>query len=107
MTFVGSNLASGPVAWLLLGMSNTTWNGTPLPLPLDGLGLTGCALQTSVEASPSRAVSATATAAWDLALPAGAPFLGMAIFGEILAIELGANSANLVACRPLAVTTGW
>ena len=107
MRVVGSNLVPAPVAWLLLGTSDTTWNGTPLPLPLDALGLVGCTLQTSVEASPGSAVSASGGATWDLALPAGAAFLGVSVYGQILAIELGANPANLVTSRPLHVTTGW
>ncbi|MFY9345914.1 MAG: hypothetical protein WAT39_25705 [Planctomycetota bacterium] len=108
MTFLGSNLASGqPLAWLLLGLSNVTWSGTPLPLPLDGLGMTGCALQTSVEVSPMAAVSASGTAAWDLALPGNPQLLGSSLFGQILGIAAGINPAGLVTSRPLAVTTGW
>lgn len=107
MRFVAGNLTPGqPFAWLLLGVSTTTWNGTPLPLPLDGLGMTGCALQTSVEASPV-ATATAGTAQWPLDLPGNPQLLGFQLFAQALAPAPGANTAGLVLSRPLAVTTGW
>lgn len=44
-----SNAPPAGYAALALGLSRTQWNGTPLPLPLDPLGLPGCSLFTSVE----------------------------------------------------------
>jgi hypothetical protein len=34
---------------LLLGLSTTSWLGTPLPLALDPIGLPGCSLRTAVD----------------------------------------------------------
>ncbi|HEX6812999.1 MAG TPA: hypothetical protein VF384_15345 [Planctomycetota bacterium] len=107
MTFVGTNLQPAqPFAWLLLGVSSTAWAGVPLPLPLDAIGMAGCALQTSVEASPLASVTA-GTALWDLALPGHPQFLGASLFAQILGIDPGVTPAGLVVSRPLAVTTGW
>jgi len=107
MTFVGSNIASAsPFAMLLLGVSNANWLGVPLPLALDGLGMTGCALQTSLELTPVAAVSAGA-ASWDLALPPDPQIVGASLFGQVLAADPGVNPAGLVVSRPVAVTTGW
>jgi hypothetical protein len=107
MTFVGTNIASAsPFAMLLLGVSNANWLGVPLPLALDGLGMTGCALQTSLELTPVAAVSAGA-ASWDLALPPDPQLVGASLFGQVLAADPGVNPAGLVVSRPVAVTTGW
>ena len=44
-----SNLAPFTVGILLFGISDTTWNGTPLPLDLSFLGMKGCNLLVSWE----------------------------------------------------------
>ena len=108
MTFRGSNLWNGaPVAWLLLGLSSQTHAGVPLPIALDGLGMTGCALQTSIEIAPLANVSASGDASWPLPLAGNPQLLGVAIFGQVLSAEAGANAAGLVTSRPIVVTTGW
>jgi FG-GAP-like repeat len=51
-TGVRVHLSSGPssgLAVLLFGLSSAQFGGVPLPLPLDGLGLPGCELRTSIE----------------------------------------------------------
>jgi hypothetical protein len=107
MQFVAGSLPAGqPFSWLLLGVSNTAWNGTPLPLPLDAIGMTGCALQASVEASPTAPVTGT-TAQWPLPLPANPLLLGFAVYAQAMALAPGANAAGLTLSRPLAVTVGW
>lgn len=108
MRFLGTNLWTGaPVAWLLLGTSSQAWAGGSLPFPLDGLGMIGCALQTSVESSPSAAISGSGQAQWSLALPPSPLLLGVSLFGQLLAAAPGVNPAGLAVSRPLAVTTGW
>ncbi len=108
MTFVGANLLTGqPGALLAVGLSNQNWAGGPLPLPLDAIGMPGCALQTSLELILSSGVSGVGGASWDLALPANAQFLGVQVFAQMIAAEPAANTAGLVVSRPLAVTLGW
>lgn len=46
-----SEAPPGASAALLLGVSDTSWAGQPLPWSLDNFGLPGCSLQTSVEAT--------------------------------------------------------
>jgi hypothetical protein len=58
-----SDAPPGVGAWLFLGLSNTTWNGVPLPYDLSFLGLpAGCALHTSIDAF---AVRTTGTSGLD------------------------------------------
>lgn len=46
---LASDLAPGSTCVLLLGRSNTSWNGRPLPLDLGAYGWPGCALFTSID----------------------------------------------------------
>ncbi|MBK9388050.1 MAG: hypothetical protein IPN34_24800 [Planctomycetes bacterium] len=106
--FLGSSLRVGtPGAWLMLGLSNSSWGGIPLPLPLDPLGLTGCELGTSIELSLSAPVDGAGGSRWDLALPADALLLGAAFYGQILGMDPGTNAAGLVTSRSLALTIGY
>ena len=71
------------MAFLLIGISSSTWNGAPLPLPLSGepFGLAGCSLYTSIEVAAAVHTGTTGNNAGyafvDLPLPiaAGAPQL--------------------------------
>jgi hypothetical protein len=54
-----SQAPPGVSTCFVLGLSDTTWNGTPLPFDLSFLGLPGCALYTSVEAFAARVTGTT------------------------------------------------
>lgn len=45
-----SNLGSAQTVVVVLGLSDTLWNGLPLPLDLGGVGLPGCGLLASADA---------------------------------------------------------
>lgn len=45
-----SNLGTAQSVVVVLGLSNTSWNGLPLPLDLTGIGLPGCGLLASADA---------------------------------------------------------
>ncbi|MCA8953038.1 MAG: hypothetical protein KDE27_26235 [Planctomycetes bacterium] len=108
MTLVASGLQLGqPGAWIAIGLSDTVWAGGALPFPLDGFGMTGCALQTSIEVALLAAVSGGGEARWDLALPGNPGLLGLPLFAQALASEPGTNPAGLVTTRPVALTLGW
>jgi hypothetical protein len=108
MAFDASALRTGqPLVGLAVGLSDQVWSGGPLPFALDALGMTGCALQTSVELLLLVPVTAAGTAQWNVALPANAQLLSVRLFGQVLAADPGANAAGLVVSRPVAVTTGW
>jgi hypothetical protein len=108
MTFRGASLRTGqPGAWLAVGLSDQVWAGGPLPFPLDAIGMTGCALQTSIELALLSGVSGAGEAQWGLGLPADPQLLGMRIYAQILASDPGVNAAGLVISRPLAATVGY
>lgn len=108
MSFVAAGLQPGqPGAWLAAGLSDTAWSGGTLPQPLDGFGMTGCALQTSLEVSLLAPVSGAGEAQWNLPLPGDPGLLGLPLFAQCLAAEPGANPAGLVVTRPLQLTLGW
>jgi hypothetical protein len=82
----GVVLTGGPAgqpASLLLGTSGTHWEGLVLPLPLDELGLTGCALRVSPDWALSTVrVRPNGTAHQALPLPADPAFTGLTLFGQ-------------------------
>jgi hypothetical protein len=92
---------------LLLGLSNASWNGIALPLPLDALGMSNCSLLVSVELSLPSGISGTGTAAWSLPLPDNRFLLGGHVFTQLLMPDPGVNAAGLVTSRGVDVTLGW
>lgn len=54
LTLMVAGLGAAPsFGWFLLGHSNATWNGVPLPAPLDAIGVEGCLLRTAIDFSDS------------------------------------------------------
>lgn len=108
LTLTATGLLAGqPGAWVALGLSDTAWSGGALPYPLDGFGMTGCTLQTSVEATLMAPVSGAGEAQWSLPMPAAPNLLGLPLFAQAFGAEPGANPAGFVTSRPLAMTLGW
>jgi hypothetical protein len=75
---------SGVNAALYVGLSNTDWNGVPLPYDLAFLGLPGCALHTSVDAL---ALRVTGTSGLDagyasVALPFDLSMTGVRVYAQ-------------------------
>jgi hypothetical protein len=93
-----SGAEPGGSAVLLLGLSRThLGDGTPLPLPLDALGFSGCALQTSVELLAAVPVGSAGLArgytSSDLNLPLALPGRErFALHGQWLAVGSGAQA---------------
>jgi hypothetical protein len=54
-----SRVRPGVDALLLLGTSNSSWQGAPLPLDLAPFGMPGCLLRTSIEAQLAFRASGT------------------------------------------------
>jgi photosystem II stability/assembly factor-like uncharacterized protein len=108
MRLVGSGIGAGqPFAWLLLGLSDQRWNGTPLPLSLASIGMDGCQLLVSVEASATAAIAAGGTATWSIPLPDDRVLLGAHLYFQVLAPDPGANPAGLGVSNALRATLGW
>lgn len=75
----------------LLGFSNTTLNGVPLPVALDALRLYGCFAYMSKDLNFTLPAvnNVTRTVEWNLPLPNDTAFLGVHIYMQGLALEFG------------------
>ncbi|MGE3174685.1 MAG: trypsin-like serine protease [Planctomycetota bacterium] len=91
---------------LLLGTSDTDWNGTPLPLDLAPLAMDGCALR--VEPLLSYALSTGfGTAQLTLPIPGQPEFLGAALHAQHFAHDpTAANAAQVVASNGVRIRLG-
>lgn len=104
----GAGLRVGqPGAFLIVGLSNTTWNGIPLPFDLTPFGFTNCPLQVSVDLVVAAAINGSGTATWPLPLPDNRGLLGARIYAQALAPEPGLNRAGFAVSAGLELTLGW
>ncbi len=94
-------------AFLLLGLSDTTWAGTSLPLPLASLGMNGCTLFVSVEGSFAAPVGPGGVVDWSLGIPADPGLVGARLFLQAIAQDGAANLLGLGMTQALRVTIGW
>lgn len=93
-------------AVLLLGASRTRLGALPLPIELSALGMHGCLLQVSGDATlampaPVQGVSTTA-----LAVPMNPGLVGATFFVQGLVFEPGANVAGIIVSAALAMAVG-
>jgi hypothetical protein len=92
-------------AVLVFGISDQSWGAIPLPLKLDGLGMTGCWLNASVEVlfvMSNNAGTATIT----LPLPNDLNLVGARFYNQGLVLDPPANSAGLTTSNGAAATIG-
>ncbi len=101
---VVDNMASGASAVVLLGLSNTTWGNTPLPVDLGLVGAAGCDLL--VEPSAVIALAGPGPSV-SLTIPRAPVLLGVQFFTQGLVFDPGApNAAGLAVSNGLALTLG-
>lgn len=80
-----------------IGYSNTDWNGGPLPLALDALGMIGCNLLVRPDAIPGLGLSNPAgSASWVTFIPANPALSGVQFFQQAFAVVPGANPLGVV-----------
>lgn len=81
---------TGPV-FLILGLSNTSYGGTPLPIDLGFLGAPGCLLLASND-SVQPLVNVLGSATWSWSIP---PFPGASFYTQVLPLDPGVNALGL------------
>lgn len=96
------SLANGPAnsaGVLLLGTSNTTWNGVPLPLSLTALGATNCSLQVAIDVNVNISTTGGGTFGVFIPVPAVLDLYGAWFYAQIAAVDVFANAAGFVTSR--------
>lgn len=103
------SIANGPASSpgsLLIGASNTTWNGVPLPFALDGFGATGCTVQVSVDASVGISTNTSGAFSASLPVPNVNGLYGQSIYFQAAIADLFANPAGFVTSSSGSTTIG-
>lgn len=100
-------LPTVPFAVFATGFSATSWNGVPLPLAMDALGLTGCTLWISPDfLSASPALSGASS--YSLTLPNDPLLVGQRLWQQGLSFEApGFNPFGAVLSNATELTIGW
>ncbi len=89
----------------LVGFSNTSWLGTPLPIDLGVIGMTGCSLRTSVESTFPMTVN-SAIANLTFTVPNDPTVVGGHAYFQSAHLDIGANGLGLTASNGLDATVG-
>ncbi len=75
------------VAILVVGASRTAWATLPLPLMLDGLGLTGCSVQVSQDVLLPVVAKATGAATFLLDIPSDPQLAGSTVYTQWMTLD--------------------
>jgi len=95
----------GAPAWPFLGVSESAWQGLPLPLDLGLFGAPGCLLLASPDiVLPSQIAGATGQASFSLGLPLTSTLVGKRVFAQWLALDLAAVPIAIASTNGLGVT---
>jgi hypothetical protein len=75
------------VSLACLGGSDRNWNGVPLPLPLDGIGLNGCSLYTDLQIVVPASVQVSGLAEASLLVPGDPSLVGARMFAQFVNLQ--------------------
>jgi hypothetical protein len=101
-----SGAAAARVALLFLGGSRATWNGIPLPLPLDLIGAPGCSLLASGEVMVPTVTDGAGNAHVTLVVPPLPELVGAELFGQWVVRQPGVNALGFVTSDAAAIRIG-
>ncbi|MBK9386570.1 MAG: DUF642 domain-containing protein [Planctomycetes bacterium] len=103
-----SGLPSGPLnaAFGLVGVSDTTWAGIPLPFSLAGLGAPGCELLVGPDWTFGLA-NVGGVAAWSVQVPQDGLLAGAVVFVQGLVFDLAGNGLGVVVSNAGRVGVGY
>ena len=105
VTLTCNNLRPGHFALFLVGLSNTSWAGIPLPLDLGVLGMPGCTGYTSGDFITA-IVNVGGAAQTTVGLSSNPSGLGFTFYSQVLAQDPGINAFGAVTSNALALTVG-
>lgn len=101
-----TDAAAKSPCWFTLGGSKTFWSAIPLPLPLDPLGMPGCALLASPDLSLALATDAVGAATVALPVPGDARLPGARVHLQAWIADAPANAFGLVVSNGATATVG-
>jgi hypothetical protein len=87
--------APNALAAAMTGFSNSSWNGTPLPLSLTGLGAAGCSLLVSPSAVVGAAADPNGSASYSLSVPNTPGLIGTQLYHQWVVFDAGANQLGV------------
>jgi hypothetical protein len=97
-----------PVAVMMVGWSDTTFNGFTLPVSLAAIGMAGCDLLQSADVfGLPVAMTGSTTAAYSLSLPNDASLVNLNLYLQAVAYSPGSNQAELVVTNGLRWLVGY
>lgn len=102
------NVPTGSAALMMIGLSDQIFEGSPLPLALDYLGLPGCKLYQDAafsNGSPCLPIGPN-RAEFSFPVPATQALVGNKLFLQALAVDLSANPGGYVGSNALEVKFG-
>jgi PKD repeat protein len=102
---VDSGLATPAAVLMVIGLSNTIYNGLPLPLDLAILGAPGCELATSVDAT-DLLIAAPGPNPWAFAIPNNPALMCFEFFQQAAVLDLPANAFGFVLSNATAAVVG-
>jgi hypothetical protein len=102
-TLQASNLPWSGDVFFFLGLSDTSYGGSSLPLDLGMLGAPGCRLLASSEAVHLLA-NVLGNAQWSYVVP---PFPGVSLFAQVLPVDFGANNLGITTSNGVRSVIGF
>lgn len=89
------------------GLSNTSFNGVPLPVALPGTGTPGCLLSIRPDVAIAGLADAAGTWSTSLTVPMDPAFLGFRWFDQAFVIDPPANALGLTSSNALELVVGF
>ncbi len=96
---------SSQIAVGVLGFSDSSWGGAPLPASLTPLGMPGCTQYVAADAAVVLPAN-QGRAAWSMSIPDALWLTGFRFYQQALVLDAQANAAGVVATNAGAAVIG-
>jgi len=106
MQWTGAQLLANAYSFFVFGFSNTAWSGGPLPADLGFVGMPGCPLNVSPDASVFTFADASGNARVPMNLPPATNLIGTVLYAQIIAQDAARNAQGLSVSAGLRVVVG-